>query len=169
VKTKKLDGLPPRSTMPLLLSEKELKVLKVLTEDSDRPQKQAAALAGMSDAEFSRTKNDLLSRQVIKKFTISIDYKKVGYPEIGVLFASVFDKKLIKETVATISEIPEAIAIFEAFGQEFDLVIKLMCQTNEQLREITEQITNIENIRAKEKTFTVIYSRVFKDEPGVPI
>lgn len=151
------------------LSQKELNVLRVLSENSDRPQKELAILAGMKEPEFSRTKKELISKEIIKKYTIQIDYRKLGFPDVGVLFASVFDKKSITETVNKILEIPEAIAVFEVFGQDFDLVIKLMCKDNRHLREITEMITNMENIRAGENTFTIIYSRVFKDDPGVPV
>ena len=151
------------------LTEKELKVLRVLSENSDRPQKQLSVLTGLSEPEFSRTKKDLFSRGIIRKFTIEIDYRKVGYPELGVLFASIVDKKTIRKTVQDIQEIPEAIAIFEAFGMEFDLVVKLMCRDNERLREVSEHITNMENVRAGEHTYTTIYSRVFKDDPGVPL
>ena len=150
-------------------TEKELRVLRVLSENSDRPQKELAVLTGMKEPEFSRTKRDLISRGIIKKYTIQIDHRKLGFPDVGVLFASVFDKKSIMETVNKILLHPEAIAVFEVFGQDFDLVIKLMCRDNEHLRHVTEEITSLENVKAGEHTFTIIYSRVFRDEPGVPV
>lgn len=151
------------------LSEKEKRVLKVLSENSDRPQKELAVLSGMKEPEFSRTKKELITRGVIRKYTVQIDYRKLGFPELGVLFLSVFDKKAIRDVVSSVLEIPEAIAVFEVFGQDFDLVIKLMCEDNQHLREVTEKITNLENVRAGEHTFTIIYSRVFRDESGVPV
>jgi DNA-binding Lrp family transcriptional regulator len=151
------------------LSVKELKVLQVLADNSDRPQKQLAVLAGLSEAEFSRTKKELFSKGVIKKFTIDIDYRQVGYPNLGVLFVSIVEKKAIRETAAAIMELSEAIAVFEVFGQAYDLVIKCMSKDNPHLREVTRKITEMENVRAGPNTFTIIYADVFKDERGVPI
>lgn len=150
-------------------TDKELKVLSVLVSGSDKPQKQLAGAAGLSESDFSRTKNDLVSRGVIRKFTIEIDYKKIGYPDIGVMFVAIIDKQKIAETAAAIAQIPEAIAVFEVFGREYDLVVKLMCKTNEDLRAAGIKITDLENVRAGQETYTIIYSRIFKDTPGVPI
>ena len=151
------------------LSAKELKVLRVLLENSDRPQKHLAALTGLSESDFSRTKLMLVSRGVIRKFTVDVDYRKLGYPEVGVLFATVIDKKSIRQLVQEIAEIPEAIEIAEAFGQDYDLLIKLMCRDNYHLRDVIEKILSMENIRGGERTYAVIYSRVFKSENGVPV
>lgn len=152
------------------LSDKELKVLRALAAGSDRPQKLLAASAGLSETDFSRTKNELISKDVIRKFTIEIDYPKAGYPDIGVLFASVRDRQKAAQTAHDIRDtVPEAIAIFEVFGKDYDLVIKLMGKNNSQLREAEEKILRMENVRTGENTFMIIYSRVYKDTPGIPI
>jgi Lrp/AsnC family transcriptional regulator for asnA, asnC and gidA len=151
------------------ISEKEKLVLRALLIGSNRPRKQMAMDIGMSESDFSRTTKGLMDAGIIKKFTIEIDYKKLGYPDVGLFVFSLKDKKYIKEVVRKLREYAEIIEIQEVFGEEHDVIIRIMAENNERIRIISEEISSMEEVNSDAHTFTLIFALNYKREAGVDI
>lgn len=151
------------------LSEKETKVLRELLSNSDRSQKQMSAASGISQSDFTRVKQDLVGRGIIKKFTVDLDYKKIGYPNTALFLFSVLNKKELQIVIDEIKNIPEVIEILEVFGEDHDIIIRLMCEDNERIRAICKEITENKNVNSGANTYTIIYSAKYKLERGIPI
>jgi DNA-binding Lrp family transcriptional regulator len=152
-----------------LLSEKELKVLKELVNDSRRSRKVMASAVGISEPEFSKTVSKLENAGVIKKFTISIDYRKLGYPDLAIFLFSLSDKRAVNDVVGKLNSYKEIIEIQEVFGEDHDLFVRIMSENNERIREISTEITNMDGVNSDSHTFTLIFARTHKKNEGIEL
>lgn len=152
------------------LDADERKVLLSLLEDSNKAQKEINNSTGMTTTKVSRTISDLKQRKIIRKYTIDIDYSKIGY-SVTAYFVFEEIKKGEKNTsnvIDFIKSIPQIIEIHKIFGKGHDFIVKIMCGSNEELMTIVEKINSHENVK-NDNTFTFPIGITEKKEPGPPI
>ena len=150
-------------------SEKEQSVLVELIKDSDRPRKQIASVLGMSESEFSRTVGSLRERGIIKKFTVDIDYGKIGYPDTGIFMFSLNDRNQAEGILPKLAEINEIIEIHEVFSEDHDIIVKIMCEDNKRIREVCKRISSLEEVKNDSHTFTIIFAGTAKSVRGIDL
>ena len=151
------------------LSDKERNVLRQLITDSSRSRKLMAGNVGLSEPEFSKTTKKLVDSGIIKKFTVALDYKKLGFPDRGIFIFSLKDKKFMKTVVAQLLKYKEIIEIQEVFGEDHDLIVSIMAEDNERIRIISDEISTLDEVKSDAHTFTLIFALNYKREDGVEI
>lgn len=151
------------------ISPKEANVLRALLKDSSIARKNIAMSLGMTEPDLSKTITKLKHDGVITKHTIDLNYDKLGYPDIGIFIFSVSDKKNMKLVADKLLQFKEIIEIHEVFGDTHDMIVRIMAENNHRIREICDEISNFDEVRAEETTFTIIFARTYKLERGVPV
>jgi DNA-binding Lrp family transcriptional regulator len=151
-------------------AEEDRRILSELLKNSDRPQKSLSVSIGISESEFTRRKQNMLNLGIIQRYTITIDYEKLGYNSVGYYIFTVNDKTTIKTTdlVNFLKQIPEVIEINQVFGMGIDFIIKIMCKSNNQFYTVVGRISSHANVKS-DSSFSAIVAEVSKNEPGAPI
>lgn len=155
--------------MPPALTEKEQGIVHELFTNSNRPYKEIAFKLKMSESAFSRTVTDLTRRGIIKKFTIDIDYEKLGYSEGALYMFSLHDKKKMDEVIEKIMNIKGITEIYEVFSDQHDVVLRLMCERNTDITKIVKNISEFPEVNGDKSTFTIILADEHKRLPGVEV
>jgi len=151
------------------LTDKELKVLRALVKDSDLPRKQIAGDLEMTEPDFSRTVKKLVAQGVIKKFTVDLDFNKLGFRDSAMLILSVKDKKMLKEVVPRLLNYREIIEVQEVFGADYDLVVRFMAEDNHRIRSICKDIEEWEETNSNVNQFTLVFGHTHRNDRGVPV
>ena len=60
---------------------------------------------------------------------------------------------------------PNIVEVHELFGERSDYIVKIMCRSNTEVRDIGESITRLDNV-SPEHCFTSPVARVLKAVPG---
>jgi len=68
-----------------MIDEKDLKIIKLLQENSRMPYTELAKKVGISDVAVIKRIKKLEKQGVIKKYTIVIDPKKLGYNSVSIV------------------------------------------------------------------------------------
>ena len=152
------------------LDEQSVRLLKMLIDDSSTAQKNIASILKMSASKVSERISRMSENGIIKRFTVEVDYARLGYTTIGF-----FQLKLMKKDPESVEPILTAliahqniVEVYEIFGQEHDFLIKIQCRTNDELRDIGEYLNGIDNVDASDSaTFPV--ARTKKRIHGVPL
>lgn len=150
--------------------EKDRKILSELLTNSDRPQKTLSTITGLSESELTRRKQHMLDIGIIKKYTILIDYEKIGYHSTGYFIFSEKDKSKASSAalVDFLKAIPEITEINQVFGENIDFVLKITCQSNNDFFNVIGRIRAHDNVKS-EGSFSAIVAEANKNEPGSPI
>jgi DNA-binding Lrp family transcriptional regulator len=150
--------------------DKDIKLLSELLQDADRSQKTLSAAIGITESELTRRKQKMKESGIIRKYTIDIDYSKVGYNTVGYFMFSEKDKSAESsdDVVKFLMDIEEIIEINEVFGRDLDFVLKIMCRDNNHFLDVVGKIRNHANVRS-EGSFSAIVGKTSKQEQGAPI
>ena len=153
----------------LSLDEKHMAILRELIQDSSRKQSEIAKLLGISQSKLSERKDYLIRNNIIKRYTVDLDYSLLGYGTIGFIHISVVNRNsdAIDPMIEFLSSFDEVIEIHELFGKEHDYFLKIMCRHNERLREIGKFIAENENVDSA-NLYTHAVARTLINRQGVP-
>ncbi|MGQ9722082.1 MAG: Lrp/AsnC family transcriptional regulator [Candidatus Jordarchaeum sp.] len=97
------------------------KILNILEKDSRSPLKELAEKTGVSAGTVTNRIKKLQNSKIIKKFTIKIDHRKLGYDILAVLLIETNSQKT-EEIAKKISKYPEIIKICVCTGGVYDII-----------------------------------------------
>ncbi len=117
------------------LDSVDKKIIEILKENSRISYTELAKALGLSDVGVKKRVEKLVSDKVIKKFTIEINYEKLGKPITAlVLIRGKLDDQLVSEIVSH----PEVIEHYKTLG-EYDLVLKVVMESITSLQDFVQK------------------------------
>jgi Lrp/AsnC family transcriptional regulator for asnA, asnC and gidA len=112
------------------------KIIAKLQKNSRAPYKEIAGEVKISDvAVHKRIKK--LQRDVIKRFTVFVDQKKLGKNTTAILMIKC-DVGSATEIAERLSKIPDVVEVYSTIG-EYDIVAKIRTEDMETLKNIVEK------------------------------
>jgi len=107
---------------------------------------------------YSRIKK-LIHKGIIKRYTIDIDYEKLGF-EITAIIHIITREGKIRETALKLSEHPNIIALYDITG-EYDLLLIARFRRIKELDEFVKWLNSLETIS---RTVTSIVLKTVKED-----
>jgi DNA-binding Lrp family transcriptional regulator len=114
----------------------DLKIVKCLSEDARCTYKHIAEEAGVSEATVKNRIDKLQEEGIIKKFTVIMDYHKLGRA-IKAFIGLKVQPAAISEIVKTIEKNPDVHVLYRTSG-DVDLLIEVIFEQMEDLNEFLE-------------------------------
>jgi DNA-binding Lrp family transcriptional regulator len=150
------------------LDEKGMNLLRMLHEDSGIAQKTLAHKLGISPSKVSERITKLVADGYIKKFTVDIDYDVLGYDSVGFFIISLKEKdeELVKEINEFLILHPKVTEVYEMFGSSTDYIVKIMCTSNEEIRDVGKEILSLPKVQSGD-SFTHLVAKRIKNDRGV--
>jgi len=122
----------------------DLKIVRILTEDARSTYKYIAEQAGVSEATVKNRIDKLQEEGIIKKFTIIMDYHKLGRAIKAFIGLKVQPAK-ISEIVKVIEKNPDVHVLYRTSG-DVDLLIEVIFEQMEDLNSFLERELALEGI-----------------------
>lgn len=135
------------------LEEKDELILRELRIDSSRSISEIAGELELPRTTVQERIQRLVSRGVIKRFTIQLDYVKLGKPVTAFILISFLPSSGISQRQAAerLAEIPDIFEVHVISG-EWDILVKARGETLQTIGElVTEKIRNVKGV---ERTLT---------------
>jgi len=147
-----------------LIDEKDIRILKVLLEDSRLSFRQIAKRTGLAVSTVVSRVRRLEESGIIKKYTVEIDYEKLGYSLPVIIDVRVSKGKLF-EVEREIARHPNVLAVYDITG-DFDVAVLAVFKTRRELDAFVKMLQRMEYV---ERTHTKIILNIIKDERELPI
>jgi len=122
----------------------DLKIIKCLTDDARCTYKSMADEAGVSEATIKNRIDRLMDEGIIKKFTVIMDYHKLGRAIKAFIGLKVQPAKLQK-IVEVIQKNPDVHVLYRTSG-DVDLLIEVIFEQMEDLNEFLEKELALDGI-----------------------
>ena len=122
----------------------DLKIIRCLTDDARRTYKSISDIAGVSEATVKNRIDKLMEEGVIKKFTVIMDYHKLGRAIKAFIGLRVQPAKL-QEIVQDIKKNPDVHVLYRTSG-DVDLLIEVIFEQMEDLNGFLENELALEGI-----------------------
>lgn len=123
-----------------IVDETDRRILRHLLIDARQPTSKLARKLGISESTIRRRIDVLSQNEVIKRFTITVDYVKVGYP-IMVVVGVQLGGMPGPEAAKILRGIENIVDVFTVTG-EFDLILRIICRDIHCFEEIIEKVRN---------------------------
>ncbi len=120
------------------IDELDKQILSILSKDSTRGYTKIAEELKRSHTTIKKRIERLENENIIKKYTIEIDYEKLGYDIIAVIEAQVSQGKLI-EFEEIIAQHPNVFGVFDVTG-DYDSLILVRFKTRAELSDLIKSI-----------------------------
>lgn len=146
------------------VDEVDLKILKILEEDSKTNYRKISEAISMAIGTVSNRINTLMEKGIIKKFTIDVDTHKIGY-EISALILIQIEGKYISQVEEELTKNPNVYAIYDTTG-DWDCIIAVKFKRVADLNNFLKDLNKIEHVH---RTSTCICLNVVKENIIFPI
>ncbi|MEQ9715555.1 MAG: Lrp/AsnC family transcriptional regulator [Candidatus Asgardarchaeia archaeon] len=147
--------------MRKMVDEIDMKILRELSLDSRCTYEKLASKIGISVPTAYNRVRKLIKKGIIKKFTIDIDYTKIGYP-IRALVGVIIDPRHSADARTEFQNLDNVIKVIEVTGR-FDYILDVVATSTDELKDLlTEKMSKIRGVM---KTETMI--QVFSFEKPV--
>ncbi|MCD6485472.1 MAG: Lrp/AsnC family transcriptional regulator [Candidatus Odinarchaeota archaeon] len=141
--------------MKKLVDEIDLKILRELMNDSRCTYEKLASKIGISVPTAYNRVRKLIKKGIIKRFTIDVDYTKIGYP-IRALVGVVIDPRHSADARTAFQNLENVIRIVEVTGR-FDYILDIIASGTNELKELlTEKMSKIRGVM-KTETMVQVY------------
>jgi DNA-binding Lrp family transcriptional regulator len=139
----------------------DLEIINILKEDSRKPLEEISKALGISKSTIYYRINRLINKGIIKKFSIVLDNKKLGY-EISALSCIhiKFKQASIEDIGKKLTKISGIESVYSTLG-EMDFFVTIVSKNKDSLRETIEKINSLEEI---ERTSTFFILNKLKEE-----
>jgi DNA-binding Lrp family transcriptional regulator len=122
----------------------DLKIIKCLTDDARCTYKSMAEEAGVSETTIKNRIDNLMDEGIIKKFTVIMDYHKLGRAIKAFIGLKVQPAKL-QTIVEVIKKNPDVHVLYRTSG-DVDLLIEVIFEQMEDLNEFLEKELALDGI-----------------------
>lgn len=122
------------------MDDLDIKLLDLLAEDANRSIGQIADQLGIVPSSASRRVKSLVSRGIIRRFTLDIDYEKLGIGVRAYVLGRFGERNIEhKDVLKRIQNHPNVVSVASLFGA-FDLIVELITKSAAELTEIVQFI-----------------------------
>lgn len=148
-----------------MIDATDKKILNILLKDANASYREIAKKAGVSLGTVMNRMKKLKESGIIKKFTVVIDYEKVGYT-LGVLIDVRVSKGKLFEVEKVIAKDPHVFSVYDITGG-FDIALVARFQSREELDRFIKGIQKLEYVQ---RTNTKLILNWMKEEsPPFPL
>ncbi|MEM1628750.1 MAG: Lrp/AsnC family transcriptional regulator [Desulfurococcaceae archaeon] len=146
------------------LDELDLAILEILQENSRISLKEISMKTNKPISTIYERLKRLYTKRIIKKFTVIIDYNKLGYGLKALVLVNV-DGKYITDIEDYIAKHPNVLAVYDITG-EFDVAILASFKSINELDSFVKWLLKHPHIR---QTRTSIIFRTIKEDIHLPL
>lgn len=142
-----------------MLDEKDLAILSELREDASRSVREIASKLGIPRTTVQERINKMRREGVIKKFTVELDYAKLGKPTTAFILVSFMPGYHLsqKELARKISSLPDVEEVHLITG-EWDIIVKVRGSSIQEIGDlVVEKIRMMEGV-ARTVTCAILYT-----------
>ncbi len=126
------------------------KILNILEKDSRSALKEMAIKTGVSTGTVTNRIKKLLTLKIIKKFTISLNHRKLGYDILAILLIETKYQQT-EEVAKKIAKYPEVIKLYVCTGGVYDIIALVKSQNMEDYsifkQKKVSQLPDIEKVK----------------------
>jgi Lrp/AsnC family transcriptional regulator for asnA, asnC and gidA len=130
----------------LQIDEKDERIIKMLEEDGRKSYNYMAEKLGMSEAAVRKRVQALMSKGVIKKFTIKVDHAKIGMNTVAIVGVDADPAKML-EVAQGLCELDEVKCVATSSGDHMVMTEIWTRDGRELIRLISEKIESIEGVK----------------------
>ena len=120
------------------IDETDRRILRYLLREARQPVAVLARQIGLSESAVRHRIDRLVEQEVIRRFTVALDCKKLGYP-ITVVVGVKVGGMPGPEAAKALRQVDEIVDIFTITG-ESDLILRIVCSDIERFEEIVERV-----------------------------
>nr|MDO8082004.1 Lrp/AsnC family transcriptional regulator [Candidatus Freyarchaeota archaeon] len=132
-----------------ILDKLDRKILDILENDSRSAVKEISLKTGVSAGTVTNRIKKLLDLETIKKFTISIDWRKLGYDILAILLIETKYQKT-QEVAKKIAKYPEVIKLYVCTSGVYEIIAMIKSknmQSYSLFKQKVDQLPEIEKIK----------------------
>lgn len=148
-----------------MVDEADMRILARLQRNARDSQKVIASDLGITEPTLSKKIKKLEAEKIIRRFTIEIDYSKIGYSLSAMTLIREKKQSDTDNTLEFLCNFPEAIQVYKVTG-EWDFGVIWLCRDSERLDDILSKSLNHPNVDKVETTF---FMRALKRNNGVSL
>ena len=126
------------------IDELDLEILKILSEDGRRSHRSIAKDLNKSHLTIKKHIDELEGEDIIKGYSVNIDYEKLGYDFIALIELTISKGEMIK-VQEQIGNEPNVFAVYDITGT-YDAIILARFKTRQELNELVKKINSYEYI-----------------------
>ena len=145
-------------TGQLEIDETDERILRELRKNSRKSLRKLAFSVGISTSAVSERLKRMEKAGIVKGYTASIDFSRLGYEFVAIVQISISGGALL-DVQKKISSLPGVVAVYDVTGQ-YDSVVVLMRKSRSELSALIKKILAIPEV---EKTNTSMVLNVMKD------
>jgi Lrp/AsnC family leucine-responsive transcriptional regulator len=146
------------------LDDADLKILKELQKDGRMNYAEISRRTGIPPSTVHDKITKLVKRGVIKKFTVTLDSEKVGFP-VSALIGIETGAEQYRNVAKELCQMHELVKVYGTTA-EFDLMAKVRTTSLKKLNEILNRIRETKGV---DDIFVIPILETFKDEHTVPL
>jgi DNA-binding Lrp family transcriptional regulator len=136
-----------------MLDETSLKVLEEYLRDARQSFREIARRTGYSSGTVASRMRELEEAGVIKRYTVQLDYERLGY-ELTAITEIIVSDGMMLEVGGRISNMPQTIGVYNVTGDS-DIMVVAKFKTRQQLSDFTKNITKMPYV-VRTKTHVVL-------------
>lgn len=149
--------------MKHLIDEKDLRILRILANNSRIPLTHLASELGITDVAIKKRIKKLEEDGTIIRYTVVVNPEKVGYNSVAWIGINVEPGKII--TVARkVGDMPQVIFVALTSG-DHEIIAEIWAKNNNELAKIIENIGKIEGVTG---VYPSIVLDIIKHRVGLP-
>jgi len=122
----------------------DLELIKALREDSDRSHVELARIFGVSEAAIRKRIRKLRAEGVIKKFTIEVDIRKLGFEVHTLIGLDASPEKLI-HVLENLKNMDTVLGLYTSSGDHM-ILVECWFKNMEELSSFIKKLNNIDGV-----------------------
>jgi DNA-binding Lrp family transcriptional regulator len=142
-----------------MLDKTSLRVLEECLSDARQSFREIARRTGYSSGTVASRVREMEESGVIKRYTVQLDYEKLGY-ELTAITEIIVSDGMMMEVGSGISKIPQTIGVYNITGDS-DIMVVAKFKTRQQLSDFTKNLTKMPHVV---RTRTHVVLNVLKEE-----
>lgn len=128
-----------------MIDEKDVKIIEILQKNSRTPFLTIAKKLNVSESTIRKRVKKLENNEIIKKYTITINPKKLGYHSISILGLDISPNHYLESTVK-LSKFPEIKSLATTTGDHM-VMTEIWTKNGRELIELIKKIQKIPGIK----------------------
>lgn len=128
-----------------MIDEKDLKIIEMLMNNSRASYSEIAKALGVSDVAVIKRIRRLEQQGVIKKYTVIVDPKKLGYEVVSITGIDVEPEYLFK--IVSFLEKKDYVKYLVLTSGDHQIIATIWAKTREELEKILDEITRTSGVK----------------------
>jgi DNA-binding Lrp family transcriptional regulator len=138
-------------------------ILAELSRDANKKRNLIARDLGVTEGTLSKKVSAMVDDGVIRNFTVSIDYEKIGYPVNAVSLISLEDHQSKLSEVENYIKGQRSAVEYAPIVGDYDLFVRWLCRDNKDLTSTLSALVAIGDIQVK----TIVLGERVVREPAI--